>query len=141
MPLLARLLVAVAILALPLLDGYDTSRSIWPGELTLISARAFAVFFGSLSLSSGLLVVARSFEPMLAYLRAGIVLNAIILAAAAFYVGEFDLGDHPGQLLYIGLYAIVLAGALAMVAYGRAKPTGLAAGRSATPRPGSKPLS
>ncbi len=45
--LVAAFVVAVAVLALPLVDGYDSPRSIWVGELTLLSARAFAVFFGA----------------------------------------------------------------------------------------------
>ena len=117
--LVAAFVVAVALLALPLIDGYDSPRSIWPGELTLISARAFAVFFGSLSLSSATLLIRRRIEPALPYVRAGIALSAIILVAAAFYLGQFAIGDHPLQLLYIGLYVAVLAGSLALLAYGR----------------------
>lgn len=124
MPLFARVLtaafvVAVALLALPLVDGYDNPRSIWPGELTLISARGFAVFFGSLALSAALLLVGRALEPLVAYLRAGIVLNTLILVAAVVYAGQFDVGDHPGQLLYLGLYASVLVLSVALLAYGR----------------------
>jgi hypothetical protein len=47
-----------------------------------------------------------------AYLRAGLVLNVLILVAALVYHDRFDVGDHPGQLLYIGLYVLVLVLAL-----------------------------
>ena len=117
--LVAAFVVAVALLALPLVDGYDSPRSIWPGELTLISARAFAVFFGSLSLSAATLLIRRRLEPTLPYLRAGIVLSALILVAVLPYTDAFAIGDHPPQLLYIGLYVVVLVGSAALLAYGR----------------------
>ena len=117
--LVAAFVVAVALLALPLVDGYDSPRSIWPGELTLISARAFAVFFGSLSLSAATLLIRRRLEPTLPYLRAGIVLSALILVAILPYTGAFAISDHPLQLLYIGLYVVVLVGSAALLAYGR----------------------
>jgi hypothetical protein len=58
--LVAAFVVAVGLLALPLVDGYDSPGSIWPGELTLLSARAFAVFFGALSLSALALLLGRA---------------------------------------------------------------------------------
>ena len=107
--------LAVAMLALPLVDGYDTPRSIWPGELTLISARGFVVFFGALAVSAALLAVSGRLEPFVGYARAGIPLAAVILVAALVYVGQFDVADHPGQLLYIGLYAFVLVGSVVLL--------------------------
>ena len=115
--LTALFVVAVALLALPLLDGYDNPRSIWPGELTLISARGFAVFFGSLALSTAPLVLARGLDPVLAYLRPAGVLTILILAAAFVYIDQFDFRDHPGGLIYIGLYVVVLAASAVIVAY------------------------
>ena len=109
---------AVTLLALPLLDGYDNPPSIWPGPLTLASARGFAAFFGSLALSSLLLVFARNIEVVLTYLRPAVVLNVVILVAALVFLGRFDFGDHPGQFLYVGLYVFVLVGAGVMLVYG-----------------------
>lgn len=126
--LLAGFVVAVALLALPLVDGYDSPRSIWPGELTLLSARAFAVFFGSLSLSAALLLVRRRLEPLVPYLLAGIALSGAILVAAALHIGDFDVVDHPGQLLYIGLYAFVLLASVALVVYARRRFAGSGVG-------------
>jgi hypothetical protein len=108
----AAFVVAVALLALPLVDGYDSPQSIWPGELTLLSARSFSVFFGSLSLSAAVVLAVGSANAVAAYLRAGLVLNVLILVAALVYHERFDVGDHPGQLLYIGLYVLVLVLAL-----------------------------
>jgi hypothetical protein len=107
----------VALLALPLLDGYDNPRSIWPGQLTLISARSFAVFFAALAISAAPLAVARGITPLVVYLRAGLVLNVTILAAAVVHFDRFDLADHPGQLIYLGLYAVVLAATVALLSW------------------------
>lgn len=114
---LAVFFFVVALLALPLLDGYDSPRSIWPGELTLTSARAFAVFFTALSLSSLFVLFARGLEFVTLFLKAGIVLSALILAAAFVYLGQFNVGDHPLQLLYIGLYAYVMVASGLLLVY------------------------
>jgi len=111
--------VATTLLALPLLDGYDSPPSIWPGPLTLASARSFAAFFGALSLSAVAVALARELTPVLMYLRTAIFLNVVILVAALVFIGKFDFGAHPGQLLYVGLYVFVLVGAATMVAFAR----------------------
>ena len=115
-PVLA-FVVAVMLLALPLVDGYDSPRSIWPGSLSVLSARAFSVFFGALALAALAVAYARVFAPLLAFARAGVILNALILVAAVVYRDRFDLGEHPGQLLYLGLYAVVLALTLGLLVY------------------------
>jgi hypothetical protein len=115
--------IAVALLALPLLDGYDSPPSIWPAPLTLASARSFAAFFGALALSATALVFARDLAPVLMYLRTAIFLNVVITVAAIVFIGKFDFRAHPGQLLYIGLYLFVLAGASIMIAYGSRRAT------------------
>lgn len=113
----AAFVVAVFLLALPLVDGYDRPRSIWPGTLTLISARSFAVFFTALAVSSIAVAAARGLGPVVAYARAGIPLTVLILAAAVVYRSRFDFGDHSGQFLYVGLYVLVAVLALAVIAY------------------------
>jgi hypothetical protein len=113
--------LAVLALAAPLVDGYDSPGSIWPGPLELPSARAFAAFFTALSLGAATLVRDRSFVPVAAYLRAGIVLSSLILIAAVVYVDRFDIGEHPLQLLYIGLYVGVLALSVAALALAPAR--------------------
>jgi hypothetical protein len=117
--LAAGFVVATALLALPLLDGYQNPPSIWPDPLTLASARSFAAFFGALSLSAIAVALSRQLAPVLTYLRAGIVLNVIILVAAAVFIGKFHFEAHPGQLLYVGLYVVVLVGTAWMLAYAR----------------------
>jgi hypothetical protein len=61
--LAAGFVVATALLALPLLDGYQNPPSIWPGPLTLASARSFAAFFGALSLSAIAVALSRQLAP------------------------------------------------------------------------------
>jgi hypothetical protein len=108
----AVLFVAVTLLALPLVDGYDNPGSIWPGALTLISAQAFSVFCGSLGISAAFALVVGGAEPLREYARAGLVLNVVILVAAFVYIGRFDFGAHPGGLLDVGLYGAVLVSTL-----------------------------
>jgi hypothetical protein len=115
----AAFVVATALLALPLLDGYQNPPSIWPGPLTLASARSFAAFFGALSLSAIAVALSRPLAPVLTFLRGGIVLNVIILVAAAVFIGKFHFEAHPGQFLYVGLYVVVLVGTAWMLAYAR----------------------
>jgi hypothetical protein len=117
--LTAGFVVATGLLALPLLDGYQNPPSIWPGPLTLASARGFAAFFGALSLSAIAVALSRQLAPVLTYLRAGIVLNVIILVAAAVFIGKFHFEAHPGQFLYVGLYILVLGGTAWMLVYSR----------------------
>lgn len=122
MSLVLRLFVAafavvVALLALPLLDGYDNPTSIWPGPLELVSARSFSAFFGALALSSALIAVQGRFPALVAYARAGIALDVVILVAALVYFERFDFGAHPAQLLYVGLYVLVAAVAIGIVVY------------------------
>jgi hypothetical protein len=103
----ALFVVVVVVLALPLVDGYQHPGSIWPGPLTLISAQGFSVFFLSLALSAAVLVVVGRREPTRLYGDAGLVLSGAILVATFVFIGRFDFGEHPGGLLYVGLYVAV----------------------------------
>ena len=128
--------LVVAVLAAPLVDGYDSPSSIWPGELSNASARSFAAFFGALSLSAAVLAWMRALRPMLAYALAGIVLNLVILFAAIVYIDRFDFGAHPGQFLYVGLYVLVGIVALAIVVFARGVERGRARPRITPSAPG-----
>ena len=122
--LAAAFVLVLFVLAVPLLDGYDNPRSIWPGGLTQLSAQAFSVFFLALALSAAPLVIARTLDAVPAYARAWLVLDVAILFAAALSLHRFDFGDHPGQLLYFGLYvgAAVLTVAILVYASRRRGP-------------------
>jgi hypothetical protein len=103
----ATFVAVVVLLALPLVDGYQHPRSIWPAPLTLISAQGFSVFFLSLAVSAAPLVLIGRREPMRLYGNAGLVLSGAILLASLVFIARFDFGRHPGGLLYVGLYAAV----------------------------------
>jgi hypothetical protein len=118
-----RLLSAVfvlsnAALAVGLLDGSESER-VWPEALTLPAARTLAAFFGALALSAVAVTVTTELATVLTYLRTALALNAAVLVAALAFLGTFDFGAHPGQALYVGLYAAVLAGNAAMLAFAR----------------------
>ena len=115
----AAFVVVVSLLALPLLDGYESSQRVWPVSLTLASARSFAAFFGALALSAVAVTFTRDLAPVLIYLRTAIFLNTVVLVAALVFIETFDFSAHPGQLLYVGLYVIALVGTATMIAFGR----------------------
>jgi hypothetical protein len=115
--LVGAFVVAVGLLALPLVDGYDNPGSIWPAGLTIVGARAFAVFFAALGVSALAILFFRGLPALAAYARAGVVLNLLILVAALVYRDRFDFSEHPGQLLYVGLYAAVLVSTLGLLTY------------------------
>jgi hypothetical protein len=105
------------VIAVPLLDGYDHPSSVWPGALAELSAQAFSVLFLALALSAAPLVIARTLDAVPAYGRALLVMAVAILLAAAISLGRFDFGDHPWQLLYVGLYAGVAVLTVAILVY------------------------
>src|SRR5690606_22547374 len=94
-------------ISLPLLTGSARGGTIWPEELTLLSARAFGGFFLALSLGMLPAVFLKGAEPFLNYLRSSLVLIAVILAAAFVFIGAFDFAARPAGLLYIGAHLSV----------------------------------
>jgi hypothetical protein len=115
--LAAAFVVIMFVVAVPLLDGYDHPRSVWPGSLAQLSAQAFSVFFLALALSTAPLVIARTLDAVPPYGRASLVLDLAILFAAAISLGRFDFGDHPGQVLYVGLYFAGILFTVAILVY------------------------
>lgn len=107
----------VSLLVLVLVDGIAPDGRVWPGPLSLLTARAFAAFFGSLVLGALPLIRARGFAPVEAYARPGLFLAAIIEVGALFYLHLFDFAAHPGGLLYHGSYGIAIGGALLIIGY------------------------
>jgi hypothetical protein len=53
----------------------------------------------------------RSADAFLLYMRAGLLLVALILVATAAYAGSFDLSAHPVQVVYPLAYVVALVGA------------------------------
>jgi hypothetical protein len=94
---------------------------VFPEDLSAFTVRSFGVYF--LSLVLGVLVLVRrpTFAPLLAHLEGGLVITAAVLLAAVVHLEVFALTEHPGQWIYLGSYAVVLAiGVPTLVLHGRA---------------------
>lgn len=89
-----------------------TNGSIFPQPLSLFSLRAFGVFYLSLGVAMLVLVGDRRADAFLVYMRAGLVLVVLILAATVVHAGSFDFADHPVQVVYPLAYLVALVGAI-----------------------------
>jgi len=108
----------VMILVVLLVDGIAPDGKVWPGPLSLLTARAFAAFFFALVLGAVANALARGFATVEAYLRPALVLATIIEIAAIVYIGQFDFAAKPGGLLYHASYVAAMGGAALLLAYG-----------------------
>lgn len=108
----------VSLLVVLLADGIAPDGKIWPGPLSLLTARAFGAFFGSLVLGGLPLIFARGMAPIESFVRPGLVLSAIIEIAALFFLGQFDFVNKPGGLIYHISYGASIVAALILVVYG-----------------------
>jgi hypothetical protein len=115
--LLGLFVLAVGYLAVPLLLGRARGGTIWPGELSLLTARGFGAFYLALTLADATLLIARTIPPVVAYMRAGLALVVAITIAGLVYIGEFDFAARPGGLIYFGLYIGAAVSATFILAY------------------------
>jgi hypothetical protein len=113
--------VYVLALVYLLIDGVSPDGRIWPGPLTLLTARAFAAFFFSLAFAVAWLFFARGLGPVLVYMQPAIFLAAIIEVVAIVFTDRFDFVNKPGGLLYHASYIGAVIGASIIVLYCRAK--------------------
>lgn len=123
-PRWARMLAAaftlvIAAFALLLTVGVARGGTIWPGELTLLTARTFGVFLLALALSLAPLVLSRSMAPVVAEMRSGIVMAVLIALAAIVFIGDFNFAAQPLGIVYIGGCLAAIAGAAALLAFDR----------------------
>jgi hypothetical protein len=109
--------VYVSLLVVLLADGIAPDGKVWPGPLSLLTARAFGAFFGSLVLGALPLAFARGMAPIESYVRPGLLLATIIEVAALFYLAQFDFVNRPGGLVYHVSYGAAIVGALVLVIY------------------------
>ncbi|MBV8220126.1 MAG: hypothetical protein JO325_16795, partial [Solirubrobacterales bacterium] len=77
------------------------------------------MFCLSLSLSVVAMVTQPGMDTVATYLRGTVVLVAVIVVATLLYVGIFHFGAHPTRIVYLGTYLVVLAGAIAIMAWYR----------------------
>jgi hypothetical protein len=85
-----------------------TTRREFPEVLSSFTIRAFGAFYLSLSLAAAFAAALRRLDPVLTYGGGGWGLALIITVATFVYIGVFDIGDHPLQLVYIGAYVFFL---------------------------------
>lgn len=107
----------VGYLAVPLLLGSARGGTVWPGTLTLLTARAFGAFYFSLVMGAIAAIMVRGLAPILFFVRTGLSLILAITIAAFVFIGEFDFASRPGGLVYFAAYAAGAVGALAMLFY------------------------
>jgi hypothetical protein len=106
---------------------------VFPEDLSAFTVRSFGVYF--LSLVLGVLVLIRrpTLQPLLAHLEGGLVITATVLVAALVHLDVFSLREHPGQWIYLGSYALVLAIGIPTLIYHRRAARSDGAGRAAEP--------
>ncbi|MFO7170453.1 MAG: hypothetical protein DIU80_020690 [Chloroflexota bacterium] len=107
----------VTLLVVLLADGIEPDGKIWPGPLSLLTARAFAAFFGSLVLGALPLIFARTLAPIETYIWPGFVMATIIEVAALWFLWLFDFASRPGGLIYHVSYGVAIAGSLIFISY------------------------
>jgi hypothetical protein len=88
-------------------NGATARGGIFPETLSTFTMRAFAAFFAALVIGTVPVARSRIAETGLLYTLAGECFIVPILAAATWHWSAFDLGKHPGGLLYLGLYVVV----------------------------------
>jgi hypothetical protein len=118
--------VYVLLLVYLLSDGIAPDGRIWPGPLSLLTARCFGAFFFSLAFAEAWLFFARGMAPIETYMRPALFLAAIIEVAAVVFIGRFDFASRPGGLLYHGSYIAAIIGAGIIVLYCRKTRAGTA---------------
>jgi hypothetical protein len=126
MPVLVRsmeiaFVVVVGYIAVRVLDGPSPARVVryFPQPLSTFTLGALGVFYLSLSLSVLSMITQRGMDNVITYLRATLGLIVVILIATLVYIGIFHFGTHPRRIVYLAAYLVVLAGAVAILAWDR----------------------
>jgi len=100
--------------------GATTEGRVFPEQMTLFSARAFAAFFASLTAAGlVLLVSSTTVAAYRFYSTVGLMLIAPITLAALLNIGLFDFSGQPGHAAYLGAYVVVGLGALGLLFFHR----------------------
>ena len=94
-----------------LLLGTSRGGEVWPGRLSLVTARAFGAFYTALALTVVPLVWSRTLAPILALLPPAAVGSILITVPALIYFEQFDFDLQSGGRVYIGTYVFVLVAA------------------------------
>lgn len=133
-PLWERTLVVAFVLfagyiSISLLTGAATGGTIWPGELTPLSARGFGAFYFAIALSGIPGLYTRNQSAYQAVVPFSVAGAALLLIPALVFIKKFDFQLQPGGLVYIGTYAAVIVIASAIFFIFRSKQPNQAAAR------------
>jgi hypothetical protein len=95
-----------AYIAVPLLIGIARGGSIWPGTISLLTARAFGAFYLALAIALAPLIWGRVLAPIIALLPVGMIGSIAVTLPALVYINQFDFTAKPGGFIYIGTYVV-----------------------------------
>ncbi|MFN8412743.1 MAG: hypothetical protein U0Z26_10180 [Anaerolineales bacterium] len=84
-----------------------TNGGIFPEIMSLFTLRSFGAFYLSIAIAAIPFMLGRSVNTALHHSYASLALIFFITLAAFIYIRLFDFSQHPGGLLYIGVYLIV----------------------------------
>ena len=98
-------------ISVPLLLGTAREGSIWPGQLTPLSARGFGAFYFAIAFSDLFGLFERRLPTFRFLLPFAAVGSLLLLIPALVYLEQFNFQAQPGGLIYIGTYlsAIVIS--------------------------------
>jgi hypothetical protein len=99
-------------ISIPLLTGAARGGTIWPGELSPLSARGFGAFYFAITLA-GLAGLFARYLPGVQFVMPYSIAGAVLLTIPALvFIDRFDFQAQPGGLVYIGTYIAVIIVAL-----------------------------
>ena len=92
-------------ISVPLLIGTSKGGSIWPGELTPLSARGFGAFYFAITFGDMFGIFERRLSTFHFLLPFATVGSVLLLIPALVYLDQFNFQAQPGGLVYIGTYS------------------------------------
>jgi hypothetical protein len=111
--------VYVLLLVWLLIDGISPNGKIWPGPLTLLTARAFAAIYFALTVAQFFLIFVGGMTPYEYYFPPALFLAASIEIAALIFFERWDLVNKPGQWIYHLTYLIAVTVPTGILIYTR----------------------
>ena len=88
---------------------------VFPEPITPFTVRAFGALFLSVGLAVVPLVWARTMGPIATFALGGLGLAIPITIAALVHADLFDLGDHPFNAFYLGVYLVLIVAAAYLI--------------------------
>lgn len=91
-------------ISVPLLIGTANGGSIWPGELTPLTARGFGAFYFAITFGDLFGIFERRLSTFHFLLPFATVGSILLLIPALVYLHQFNFQAQPAGLVYIGTY-------------------------------------